>query len=273
MPIDIHAHPVFIDQPSNRWIAIYQPTHERFHGGKLRAQSLNEFMNEAKEARIRKVCIFLRDSETKTGEKSENEWVANLAKNHSDLFIPFFAVDPNKGKLASREIQDAVSKFGIRGLKIHPYVAEMYPNDKRAYPVYEEAQKLGIPILFHSGPGPVGTAIKWAHPDYFDDVALDFPDLKIILAHFSGPWHMDAHALAWRHKNLYVDISFYPFSFLKSLPWRLFEETISDKILFGTDYPFNNYKQRLNEVDQLPISAETKAKILEENARKAILST
>ena len=277
MIIDIHAHPLFRDvYPGKRSEEELKPpkdyilTYARFHKGELKLLTLGEFLERKEKAKVDKVVIFVRDDETFSGIKPPNEWVAELAKEYSQHFIPFYAIDPNKGAIGAQALRNACETLGFKGAKIHPYAARMYPNDPRAHPIYKTASDLGIPILFHSGPGPVGTRIDYCRPIFLDDVALEFPDLKIIIAHFSGPWYMETHALAWRHENVYVDISFYPEAFIKSLPWQLFEETIPDKILFGTDYPFNLPDDRVKLVEKLPLSDKTKRMILGENARKLL---
>lgn len=277
MIIDAHVHPLFRDvYPGGRPGEELKPprdyilTHARFHKGELRLLSLDEFLESMRRGRVDKVVVFLRDDETSSGIKPANEWVAELAEEYSRHFIPFYALDPNKGAMGASSLREACENLGFKGVKIHPYAARIYPNDPRVYPIYRAAEDLGIPVLFHSGPGPVGTKIDYCRPIFIDDVALNFPNLKIIIAHFSGPWYMEAHALAWRHENVYVDISFYPEAFIRSLPWQLFEETIPDKILFGTDYPFNRPDERVEMVDRLPVSGKTKKMILGENARRVL---
>lgn len=213
MIIDIHAHPIFSDvhPPSMKELPPrdYVETARRYLKKELKLITLEEFLERKKRVGVGRVAIFLRDDETKSGVPPANEWVVELAKRYSEHFIPFYAVDPNKGALAARAVEEAVKEHGVKGVKIHPYAAGIPPSDKRAHPLYKVASELGIPVLFHSGPGPVGTRIEYCRPVYLDDVALEFPDLKIVIAHFSGPWYMEAYMLAWRHENVYVDISFH----------------------------------------------------------------
>lgn len=274
MIIDVHAHPIFSDvhPPGVKELPPrdYILTARRYLGRELRLITLEEFLERKRRAGVDRVVIFLRDDETYSGVPPANEWVAELAERHREHFIPFYALDPNKGEIAARILREAHRERGVMGVKIHPYAARMPPNDRRAYPLYKAAEELGVPVLFHTGPGPVGTRMSYCRPIYLDDVAIDFPDLKIIIAHFSGPWYMEAYALAWRHENVYVDISFHPEAFIRHLPWELFEATIPDKILFGTDFPFNMPDERVEMVRRLPVSEDTKRRILGENARRLL---
>lgn len=273
MVIDIHAHPYFRDwfpgepepssshDPPESWTNIYR----RMHGSELTIPTFDGYRQQMETAGIEKTAFFVRDIETKNGEPPENEWVMDLAAQH-DEFIPFFAVDPNKGELGARRLHQAVTEQEVKGAKIHPYGAELYPDDERAYPIYRTASELGIPIIFHTGPGPLGTPIDFCHPRHFDKVVRKFPELPIILAHFSGPWHDEAHFLAWRYDNVYVDISFMPQTFLEQLPWEYYAETIPDSILFGTDFPLVDPAERIAYVEDLEIPETVKENILHQNA-------
>lgn len=273
MVIDIHAHPYFknwfpgehdpgsFHEPPVTWQNIYR----RMHGEELTLSTVEEYRQIMDRANIERTAFFVRDIETKNGEAPANDWVIELA-SQEEAFIPFFAVDPNKGELGAKKLRQAVTERGVKGAKIHPYGAELYPDDECAYPIYHAASELGIPIIFHTGPGPLGTPIDYCHPRHFDGIAREFPELTIVLAHFSGPWHDEAHFLAWRYENVYVDISFMPEVYLDQLPWEYYAETIGDSILFGTDYPLADPVNRVSYVEQLDIPKTVKKNILEDNA-------
>jgi predicted TIM-barrel fold metal-dependent hydrolase len=106
-----------------------------------------------------------------------------------------------------------------------------------------------------------------------DDVAFDFPELKIICAHLGGYSYMDVHNMLVRHPNVYADLSFWPLNpcYKDLIPWRLLEETVPDKILLGSDYPFGQTpKEAAEGVESLPVSHGFKPKILEENSTKLL---
>ena len=96
----------------------------------------------------------------------------------SDRLIGFASVDPHQSS-AAEQLNHAVDDLGLRGMKLDPAMQEFYADDKLAYPLYERAQKLGIPILFHAGLSwAPGSRLKYGHPLRFEDVAADFPKLR-----------------------------------------------------------------------------------------------
>src|SRR6516165_8671943 len=124
-------------------------------------------------------------------------------------------IDPDKGKLGVREAKKLIEEYGVRGFKFHPTLQGFYPNDRMAYPLYEAINDGGAIALFHTGqtgvgsgmPGGMGMRLKYSNPMYMDDVAADFPDLKIILAHPSFPWQEEALSVATHKPNVYIDLS------------------------------------------------------------------
>jgi uncharacterized protein len=124
-----------------------------------------------------------------------NEEVAEKAAANSDVLIPFASIDPAKGKAGAREARRLIAEFGVRGFKFHPSQQGFYPNDRSAYVLYEAIAEAKLPALFHTGqtgvgsgmPGGAGIRLKYSNPMYLDDVAVDFPDMPIILAHPSFP--------------------------------------------------------------------------------------
>jgi len=148
-------------------------------------------------------------------------------------------------------------------------------NDKALYPCYSKAKKLGVPIMIHTGASSLvmGCRTKYVQPLMVDDVAFDFPDLKIICAHMGGHHYMDVHSMLVRHPNVYADLCFWPLNprYKDLIPWRLLEETVPDKILLGSDYPCGQTpKEAVEAVRALPISEDFKLKILGENAARLL---
>src|SRR5207248_4199915 len=124
-------------------------------------------------------------------------------EQHPKQFIGFGSVDPWKGRAAVKEAERC-AKLGLRGLKFMPNMQQFYPNEKRFYPLWETAQELGLVVLFHTGttgvgagrPGGGGIKLGYARPiPYMDDVAADFPELKIVMAHPAFPWQDEQLAI------------------------------------------------------------------------------
>jgi uncharacterized protein len=274
--IDSHAHPYFADwypgtapgttlELPDDWRQI----HGRLHGGDLEVPTFADFCERVREAGIDRVVVFDRDTETRDGRPPENDWVLDLVDAHPELFIAYHAVDPNKGRAAIPALERAAER-GARGVKIHPYGAYMTPNDRRAYRLYDAIQELGLPVIFHTGPGPLGTRADLSHVRHFDDLCVDFPRMRVILAHFGVDAHLIAHMLAWRYEQVYVDISFLPEVYLRAMPWDLFVETIPDKILLGSDFPLVMPDERLATLRRLGLPADVERRIAGENAARLL---
>ncbi|MCS7207897.1 MAG: amidohydrolase family protein [Dehalococcoidia bacterium] len=219
------------------------------------------------------------DTETTSGEPPDSiDYVASIVKKYPQQFIGFVGIDPWKGKKAIEELERGVKQLGLRGLKLHPNHQAFFPNDPRFYPLYDAARGLGIPVLFHSGhagagaglPGGGGIKLKYSNPLHIDDVAADFPDLTIIMAHPGWPWQEEQIAVAIHKANVYIDLSgwaprYFPDSLVREISTRL-----QDKVLFGSDYPLITPERWLREFEALPIKDEVRPKVLLENARRAL---
>ncbi|MGH3251958.1 MAG: amidohydrolase family protein, partial [Trebonia sp.] len=136
--------------------------------------------------------------------------IIERAKDHADILIPFGSVDPARGAEAVRMAQRQI-EAGARGFKFHPSSQAFLPNDRSVYPVYEVIQEAGLPALFHTGQtgagagtrGGGGIRLSYSNPSHLDDVAVDFPDMPIILAHPSVPWQEEALSVATHKPQVY----------------------------------------------------------------------
>jgi len=159
----------------------------------------------------------------------------------------------------------------MRGLKLLPSYQFFYPNDERLYPLYMKAEELGIPVNFHTGSSILkNTRLKYADPMYLDEVAVDFPDLTIIMAHGGRSfWYDVALFLVKRHKNVCIDVSGLPPSnLLEYFPGL---EEIGDKVVFGSNWPsVVSIRRNAEAIWKLPLEEETKRKILSENAQRIL---
>ena len=167
-------------------------------------------------ARRMAFVVFTVDHERGMGiQRISNEEVAESAAEHADVAIPFASIDPARGRMGVREARRLIKDFGVRGFKFHPNVQAFYPNDRDCYPLYEVIAEAGLVALFHSGqtgigagmPGGGGLRLKYSNPIYLDDVAADFPGLKIISAHPGVPWQDEQLSVAIHKPNVYIDLS------------------------------------------------------------------
>lgn len=223
--------------------------------------------------------IFAVDAERETGyRRYDNHEMADLAAEHADILIPFASIDPAKGKLGAREARRLVRDHGIKGFKFHPTYQGFYPNDRSAYPLYEAIEEAGVPALFHTGQTGVGAGmrggnsmrLKYSNPMHLDDVAVDFPDLKIVLAHPSFPWQEEALAVATHKPNVYIDLSGWSPKYFPPILVKYANSLLKNRVLFGSDWPAILPDRWLSDFEKLDIKPEVRPLILKENARRLL---
>lgn len=231
--------------------------------------------------RTRKMAavVFTVDAEAALGHgRINNEAIAEAARKHPDVIIPFASIDPAKGKLGVREARRLIEEAGVKGFKFHPSVQEFYPNDRHAYALYEVIAEAGLPALFHSGqtgigsgmPGGGGIRLKYSNPMHLDDVAVDFPDLTIIIAHPSFPWQDEALAVATHKPKVYIDLSGWSPKYFPPQLVQYANSLLKNKVLFGSDFPLISPDRWLEDFEKLNIKEENLPKILKENAIRAL---
>jgi hypothetical protein len=228
----------------------------------------------------RMACVvFTVDAEAATGVPAiPNEEIAAIAADNPDVLIPFASIDPAKGRAGVREAHRLVRECGVRGFKLHPNVQAFFPNDRAVYPLYEAFAELGVPVVIHTGltgigtgmPGGGGVRLKYSNPMFVDDVAVDFPDLSIILAHPSFPWQDEALAIATHKPRVYIDLSGWAPKYFPDRLVQYANSLLADKVLFGSDFPMLTPDRWLADFAELPIKPEVRPKILKENALRLL---
>jgi predicted TIM-barrel fold metal-dependent hydrolase len=168
-----------------------------------------------------------------------NEFIAEYVERGAGTTVGFASVDPNDPQAVDK-LRYAVDTLGLRGLKLSPPYQAFHPHAPEAMRVYEAADELGLPVMFHQGAVfmPRGV-LEVANPALLDKVARDFPELRIVVAHAGQPWYTETVALMYKHRNVFADLSA---RFHR--PWQLhnillaaIDYKVADRILFGTDFP------------------------------------
>lgn len=226
--------------------------------------------------------VFMIDYESASGHPYPgNDRVAAAVRRHPDVFVGFASVDPWKGEAALRELDRSVRELGLRGVKFHPGLQAFTPNERRFGPLYRKCAELGIPAVFHTGhtgvgaglPGGGGVRLGHCRPIYLDDVAAEFPDLTIVLAHPAWPWHEEQLSVLLHKPNVYMDLSGWSPKYFPPAVVQYANTLLQDKVLFGSDYPVISPERWLRDFEQAPFRDEVRPKILLENARRALSLT
>ena len=275
--IDVHTHawksalqvddaPTESQEAMGRYFR-YQPQHQT-------VPEMAEMYRKLKMAFV----VFTVDAEKGASRKITNEEIAELAHKHGDVAIPFASINPHRGGAGVREARRLIRDFGVKGFKFHASIQEFYPNDRMAYPLYEVIAEAKLPALFHTGQTGVGAGtrggggvrLKYSHPMLLDDVAADFPDMPIILAHPSFPWQEEALSVATHKPQVYIDLSGWSPKYFPPILVQYANTLLKDKILFGSDYPVMSPERWMAEFEKLSIKPEVRPLILKENAARLL---
>ena len=230
-------------------------------------------------ARDMAAVIFTVDAGTSLGHPPlSSAEIAERAADHADVLIPFGSVDPLTGRAAVETARSLVRDAGVRGFKFHPSLQAFHPNDRMAYPLYEALQELDLIALFHSGQTGIGAGLrggggirlKYANPLAIDDVAADFPDLRIVIAHPSFPWQDEALAVATHKPLVYIDLSGWSPKYFPPQLVRYANTLLRDKVLFGSDFPLLTPDRWLADFDTVDVKPEVRPLILKENAARLL---
>ena len=187
------------------------------------------------------------------GVETPNDFTADWVKQAPEKLIGFMGIDPTEeGYL---EEIDRGLELGLKGIKIYPMLARFNPVDPTIFPLYEKAQRLGLPVLSHMGTQPNPRAmLKYSMPLLVDEIAQAFPDLRFVIAHMAHPWQRDCAVVLRKHPNVYADVS--GSGWVR--PWQAWEAFIlmqewgvTHKLLFGSDFPFWTPQQGMDEMRRL----------------------
>jgi uncharacterized protein len=194
-----------------------------------------------------------------------NEYVAEVHRRYPELTVPVMTANPRyEGAAVVENVEHAVRELGAKAIKIYPTYNHYRPDDRElCWPFYEKVQELGVPLIVHqSWTTTVNAPMKYQLPLQIDDVARDFRELTIILAHFGVPWVDETMCLVAKHDNVYVDLSFWT---IVELPMMILLQLLRcpgygctyDRILWGTDYPLTTPTDNLRLLrEELPAVAE-----------------
>ena len=254
MIIDVHSH---VWQKEDVYSDAWEEALEFWDGPKTYPKDFDVLLKEMDEVGIDRVVLLASNQGPAFNfSRTPNEFVAKIIKKHSDRFLGFGSTcsitkDGRFDRRSLDEVERAVINLGLKGIKLAiPYWGDYLPTDPKLYPLYAKIEALGVPILFHQSAvampklckhRPPIASMKNSMPVFLDDVANDFPDLKLIIAHLGMPWVEETCALMQKNPNIYADVaSIAP----NSSPQYMFRCLLTakdlgviDKVLYGSDGP------------------------------------
>jgi uncharacterized protein len=277
--IDIHTH-VEVDSCGHKAYddELVDATRSYFKMG-ADAESTVDDLAEQYRRHNAAAVVFTVDAQSAMGHapNSVDDLIAGVIRNN-DVLIPFGSVDPWGGRDAVRRVEELVGDFGVRGFKFHPSMQAFEPNDRRFYPIYQAITAAGVPALFHTGqtgigsglPGGHGIKLRYSDPMLLDDVAADFPDLTLVMAHPAVPWVDAQIAIATHKANVYIDLSGYSPRYFPPQLVRAMGRALRTKVLFGTDHPYIRYERWRRDFDALEIDPQIAPLIYKQNALRVL---
>jgi predicted TIM-barrel fold metal-dependent hydrolase len=222
----------------------------------------------------RMACVAFTVDKVDAPSEVSNEEIAELAREETDILIPFASVDPARGPEGVEMARRLIADHDVKGFKFHPSIQEFFPNDPQCFPLYEVIAEHKLPALFHTGhtaigagqPGGGGIHLKYSNPMYVDDVAVAFPDMPIILAHPSFPWQDEALSVCLHKPQVYIDLSGWSPKYFPPNLIQYANTLLREKMLFGSDFPALTPDRWLRDFEGLSMKPEVRPLILKENA-------
>jgi predicted TIM-barrel fold metal-dependent hydrolase len=276
--IDVHVHIETGPDGADHLSPVLRQAAARYFKGEIHLPSIDEIADYYRERHMMAVVFGVDDALTTGQPRIPNEFVVEGASRHPDVLIPFASIDPRRGPEGVAEARHLLDGGIVKGFKFHPNLQEFEPNDRMAYPLYEVIAEHGSIALFHTGHSGIGAGLaggggirlKYSNPMLLDDVAVDFPDMTLILAHPSFPWQDEALSVAMHKSQVYIDLSGWA---PKRFPPRLVgyvRTVLKRQVLFGSDYPLIAPDRWIEDFRMLEVGDEVERLVLKENAERLL---
>jgi len=274
--IDLHCYP-----NTQKWIDCQGPYVQpladywkRDWSAKKEEDVIQDFMDGGVEA----VLVALDLSTTVNTPPCDNDYVAAMRDRHDCIIQAWGAVEPAMGQVAIDEAKHAINDLGMLGFHFHPIMQHFSVDDTRYYPLMEEISAMGVPVMIDVGmtgmgagtPGGMGAKTRNAHPSSIDNLAADFPNLTIIMAHPGYPWIDETTTVALHKGNVYWEMSGWGPKYLPDSIKRDMRTRLRDKMMFGSDYPSIPYERLHREWSEMGFSEEVLEGFYSGNAERVL---
>jgi hypothetical protein len=198
------------------------------------------------------------------------EQVARWCRKHPDRLSGLAGVDPYRGMQGLRDLAHAVKELGFVGAHLYPHWFKLAPNEALYYPYYAKCCELDVPIMMQVGQNLIYQKDvrlpSVARPILLDQIAIDFPELKLLGIHIGVPWTDEMIAMAWKHANVYIGIDAYAPKYLPKSLLHYMNSYGAHKVLFGTDWPVIDPERAVVEMQAHGLRPEAMQKVMRENA-------
>ena len=206
---------------------------------RLTPMSVDEQIKIAMEANIEKMVVC-------GGNKEDNNHIMELSKKYDEI-IPVAAVNVNDGVLKALKELRRCSEKNVAAIHISPFILKINANDKKLYPIYGLCELLKKPIIVHGSMHFWRGAYMWhGHPQFLDEVAVDFPELKLVISHGGNGFGPPVLTVAQRHPNVYLEFSALRPKHMAPEFIQAANTYLKKKCIFGTDYPLIEFKEQID---------------------------
>jgi uncharacterized protein len=242
-----------------------------FH--RLTETPFNAFLDDMKDSGVTRAVL---QAEYSFGDvELLNRAVGEAVAEHKETLLGFAGIDTLQSDDPVRDLDRYVREYNMKGLNLQPWVQGLYPNDKRYYPIYDYCQDKGLPVTIHASINfSAHRSMDYSRPLFLDHIACDFPRLTIVANHGGWPWVTDMIAVAWKHKNVYVEIGGVSPKYIARQgsgwePLLAYMTVLQDQVLFATD-SIVPHTRVVKEMDGLPVKDEIKEKLMYGNAKRLL---
>ncbi len=275
---DVHVHLEPLDKLRPEVLTVLRRDMRDFDAVIKKMQDPRNLLDHLDAIGVERVCLISYASPEVLGlQEDVTRFVSEYAAEDRERLLAFGSVHPKLTKDPEGDVERLASKYEMRGLKIHPphqlFAANEYLDGRlpNLWKIYRAAERIRLPVMVHTGTSIFpGARARLGDPLALDDVAQDFPDLTILMAHGGRPlWCDTAFYLLRRHPNIYLDTSSIPP--VRFLEWFPQIERVADKVLFGSDWPgpgIPGIKEEIDGMRALALSDAFKEKLFVANARK-----
>lgn len=236
----------------------------------MKGYSAEEFVARMDKLGVEKVCVpalkqaFYRKN--RMGADFDYADIAKLTRKFPDRIVGLAGVNPFERMEGVRKLEHAVKEYGFKGAHVHPFGFGLPINAAEWFPFYAKCAELDIPVVFQVGHSAEFMPSACGRPILLDDIALYFPELKLIGGHTGWPWVEEMIAMAWKHPNVYIAVSGHAPKYWEKNLVRFLDSRGKGKVMWGTDYPLILHQESLEQIARLDLKPETKQALLHDTA-------